>query len=57
MKLSPPTNLIFVTSLFLALLALLGYFVPAVPYLQSYEYWIAILAYAVLAAGCVLRRV
>jgi energy-converting hydrogenase Eha subunit F len=57
MRLNAPTKMVFVISLILAVLALIGYFVPAVPYLHAYEFWIAIAAYVVLAAACLLKGV
>jgi hypothetical protein len=57
MRLNAPTQMVFLISLILAVLALIGYFVPAVPYLHTYEFWLAIVAYVVLAAACVLKGV
>lgn len=57
MKLSAPTQAIFVLSLILAVLALIGQFVPTVPYVAAYKFWLAIAGYAVLAAGCMLKGV
>jgi hypothetical protein len=57
MRLNAPTQMVFLISLILAVLALIGYFVPAVPYLHTYEFWLAIVAYIVLAAACVLKGV
>jgi hypothetical protein len=54
MNLSAPTQAIFWISLILAILALIGYFV-VVPFLTLYAFWIAIAAYVVLAAGCLMK--
>jgi hypothetical protein len=57
MRLNAPTKMVFMISLILAVLAVIGYFVPSVPYLHTYEFWLAIAAYVVLAAACVLKGV
>jgi hypothetical protein len=57
MRLNAPTKMVFLISLVLAVLALVGYFVPTVPYLHTYEFWLALAAYVVLAAACVLKGV
>jgi len=53
-KLHAPTMLIFLISLVLAVLALVGYFV-VIPYITMYGFWIAIIAYLVLAYGNVME--
>jgi hypothetical protein len=57
MRLNAPTKMVFLISLILAVLAVIGYFVPSVPYLHTYEFWLAIAAYVVLAAACILKGV
>jgi hypothetical protein len=57
MRLSAPTQAIFIVALILAVLALIGQFVPTVPYVAAYKFWLAIAAYVVLAAGCMLKGV
>jgi hypothetical protein len=54
MNLSAPTLPIFVVSLVLAILALIGHFV-VIPFITIYQFWIAIVAYAVLCVGCLLK--
>ncbi|MGI9479459.1 MAG: hypothetical protein ACR2PI_22345 [Hyphomicrobiaceae bacterium] len=57
MRLSPPTLLLFLISLVLALIAMatkLSY-VPIPRYLPHQEYWLAITAYMVLAVGVIFR--
>jgi len=57
MRLNPPTIVIFLISLVLAVLALvtkLG-FVEVPRYLPHQEYWLAITAYLVLMTGTVVR--
>jgi hypothetical protein len=54
--LSAPTMPIFIVSLVLAVLALLGHF-AAIPFVSLYQFWIAIIAYIVLALGSVLKGV
>jgi hypothetical protein len=54
MRLNAPTQMVFLISLALAVLALIGHFV-SIPYLTVYQFWVAIVAYAVLAAACVMK--
>lgn len=54
MKLNAPTMVVFLISLILAILALIGVFV-AIPFVSLYAFWFAIIAYIVLALGCVLK--
>ena len=53
-KLSAPTQMIFLISLALAILAVLGALV-SIPFVSLYAFWIAIIGYIVLAAGCVMK--
>ena len=56
MRLNAPTIFIFLISLVIALLALVPKFgVPIPQYFPSQEYWLAILAYAVLMIGNLVR--
>jgi hypothetical protein len=56
MRLNAPTQMVFLISLILAVLALVGHFV-LIPYVTTYQFWVAIAAYVVLAAACVLKGV
>jgi hypothetical protein len=56
MQLNAPTQVVFIISLILAVLALIGYFV-AIPFVTAYAFWLAIIGYIVLAAGCVMKGV
>jgi hypothetical protein len=56
MNLSPPTTAVFVISLILAVLAVIGNFV-AIPLITEHGFWVAIIAYFVLAIGNVFRGV
>jgi hypothetical protein len=56
MQLSAPTQVVFIISLILVVLALLGYFL-AIPFVTAYAFWLAIIGYIVLAAGCLLKGV
>lgn len=53
-RLSAPTQNLFLVSLVLAILALLGGLV-VIPVISVYAFWIAIIAYIVLAIGCVMK--
>jgi hypothetical protein len=56
MNLSAPTQVVFIISLIIAVLALIGHFVM-VPFVTEFKFWVAIVAYVILAAGCVLKGV
>jgi hypothetical protein len=56
MNLSPPTTAVFVISLILALLAIVGKFV-AIPFITDHGFWVAVVAYVVLAVGNLFRGV
>ena len=54
MNLSAPTKPVFLISLILAVLAVIGMFV-AIPLITANAFWVAIIAYIVLAIGNVAR--
>jgi hypothetical protein len=54
MTLHTPTVPIFAISLVFAALALIGHFV-LLPFMTLYGFWVAIIAYAILAAGVVMK--
>ena len=54
MDLHAPAMWVFVLSLVLAALALVSTFLP-IAFFSSYAFWIAILGYAVLAVGNVVK--
>jgi hypothetical protein len=56
MNLSPPTTIVFIVSVILALLAVIGKF-AAIPFVTEHGFWVAILAYVVLAVGNLFRGV
>jgi hypothetical protein len=56
MNLNAPTQVVFIISLIIAVLALIGHFV-LVPFVSQYQFWFAMVAYIVLAAACVLKGV
>ena len=56
MNLSPPTTAVFIISLILAVLAIIGTFV-AIPLISANAFWVAIIAYIILAVGNVFRGV
>jgi hypothetical protein len=55
-RLSAPTQVVFLISLILAIIALVGVFV-VIPFVSLYAFWIAIIAYIVLALGCVMKGI
>jgi len=52
--LSAPTTTVFLISVVLALLALLGHF-TSIPFVTMYQFWVAIAAYVLLFLGAVLK--
>jgi hypothetical protein len=56
MQLNAPAHNIFLISAALVVLALIGHFV-LIPYVTAYQFWIAIVGYAMLAAACTLKGV
>jgi len=54
MNLSAPTMPVFIISVILAVLALIGHFV-VIPYVTLYGFWLALAAYVVLAVGCLMK--
>ena len=55
MNLSPPTTVVFVVSLILWVLAIIGTLVPTVPFVSDNAFWVAAIAYFILALGNVFR--
>jgi hypothetical protein len=53
MKLHAPAMWIFVVALIFAVVAVVGVFTP-IPYITEYGFWVAILAFVVLALGNIL---
>ena len=56
MNLSPPTTAVFIISVVLAVLAIIGTFV-AIPVISANAFWVAIIAYIILAAGNLFRGI
>jgi hypothetical protein len=54
MNLHAPSVLIFVVSLVFAVLALIGH-VVLIPFVTLYGFWVAIIAYVILAVGVMMR--
>ena len=54
MTLSAPTTMVFVVSIVLALLAVIGTFTP-LPFITENAFWVAIAGYVILALGHILR--
>ena len=54
MNLHTPSLAIFVVSLVFAVLALIGH-VVLLPFITLYGFWVAIIAYAILAMGVVMK--
>jgi hypothetical protein len=56
MNLSPPSTVVFIISLILAALAVIGKFAP-IPFVTDQGFWVAIIAYVILAVGNLFRGV
>jgi hypothetical protein len=54
--LNAPSQVVFLISLILVVIAVIGYFV-AIPYIGQHPSILMILAYVVLAVGCVMKGV
>jgi hypothetical protein len=54
MNLSPPTTAVFIISVVLAVLAIIGTFV-AIPFISGHAFWVAIVAFIILACGNLFR--
>jgi hypothetical protein len=57
-RLTPPSNLVFLISLVLAVVAVVSEFfkIPSIgPWVHEHKFWIMTAAYALLAAGVLLR--
>ena len=54
MNLSPPTTAVFIISVVLAVLAIIGTF-AAIPVISANAFWVAIIAYIILAVGNLFR--
>ena len=55
MSLNAPTKMVFLISLVLAVLALLGAWVISIPVISGNAFLMTLLAYVVLAAGNILK--
>jgi uncharacterized membrane protein len=56
-RLNAPTRIVFVVTLFLAVLALISFFFMAFPQNSQTAFWTAMAAYVGLALGCVMKGV
>jgi uncharacterized membrane protein len=54
MRLTPPKKIVFMISLILAIISIVATFVD-IPVASDYEYWIMVVAWAILAAGVFLK--
>lgn len=54
MGLSPPTTIVFVISVVLAALAIIGAFIP-IPVITDQGFWVMVVAFVILACGNIFR--
>ncbi|HQZ13488.1 MAG TPA: hypothetical protein PK286_11455 [Devosia sp.] len=55
MTLSAPTQLVFWIAVIVAVVAIISTFV-AIPVISQYAFWVAILAFVILAGGTLMRN-
>jgi hypothetical protein len=55
MKLSPPKNITWIIALILAVLALLGHLTTTVAILTKYDFWLAIIAAALMLIATIVK--
>ena len=56
MQLSPPTTVVFIISVILAALSIIGKF-ATIPFITEHGFWVAVIAYVILAVGNLFRGV
>ena len=54
MTLSAPSQMVFIIAVVIAIIAIRGVLV-AIPFVTQYAFWILVLAFVVLAGGCLLK--
>jgi len=54
MSLSAPTTIVFVISIILAALAIIGAFIP-IPAITDQGFWVMVVAFVILACGNIFR--
>jgi len=55
MTLSAPTQMMFIIAVVIAIIAIIVLFVPTIPILGGYAFWILVLAFVILAGACLMR--
>ena len=55
MNLNAPTKIIFLISLILVVLALIGAYVVVIPFVTVYSGWLMLAGYIELAGGCLMK--
>ena len=55
LNLNAPTQIVFIIAVVIAVIALIGYFVPTIAIIGVYSFWIMTVAFIVLAAGVLFR--
>lgn len=55
MNLNAPTQVMFIVAVVIALIALIGFFMPTIAIIGVYSFWIMTVAFVVLAAGVLFR--
>lgn len=55
MNLNAPTQLVFIIAVVIAIIALVGFFMPTIAFIGVYAFWIMTLAFVVLAAAVLFR--
>jgi hypothetical protein len=54
MTLNAPTQILFIISVVIAVIALIGVFVT-IPFVSAYAFWLMTAAFVILAAACLFK--
>ena len=54
MNLNAPSQMVFIIAVVIAIIAILGVLI-AIPFVTQYAFWILLLAFIVLAGGCLMK--
>ena len=55
MTLNAPTQMLFLVAVVVAIVALIGAFVPSIPFIGLYPIWLMTAAFVVLAGACLFK--
>lgn len=55
MNLNAPSQVVFWIAVVIAIIAIIGFFAPTIPVIGPYAFWVAIIAFIVLAGGVLMK--